>query len=759
MRKLLCAATGCCLALALAAYVLPESAWPAAAAVSAGCAAASLLLPRGKRGRAAVALTAACVAFLWSWGYIKLFVVPAEGLAGEEKTVSALVCDYPVYDDEYTRLTLCLNESELPSAKMYVYDYDAREYELAPGDKIRIPLRFVSAEKQYGEKSYYYIARGVQLRAYVCGECEAVGRWQMSFLYLPKALAKAIADKTLELFPDGTDGFMCALLTGGKDELYSDGGYTYLQIAGLSHVVAVSGMHLSFLMGAVRLITGRRRKTAFICVPITLIFMAMTGFTPSVVRAGVMLLVMLVAPLLRRENDPLTALGAAALMLLAVNPFSIVLAGLQLSFAAMLGLILFSGAIDKRLRGAELKLGSKRLRLPKYVSGTIASSIAAGIFTTPLSALHFGFVPVYSILANLLCLWAVSAAFILGYLCCIVGFALPAVGKILALAVSVLPKYVLLAAKITTRLPFSAIYTTSNYGAWLLIFVYIVFAAAYLLRGKDGKTRFIAPVCACIVAFCTVTLVFNDTADASLTVTAIDVGQGQSIAVLQRDSTVLIDCGGINSGENAGKSAGAYLHGEGRERVDLLILTHLHADHANGVEYLLETMEVGAIMLPENGDDAGFADDIISAAADCGTDVSYITEDCRVELGELDFTVFAPLGTADANERGLIVLGDYGDFEFLITGDADMGTERILTRLYELPDIELLVVGHHGSKYSTSDQLLDESTPDTAFISVGTNSYGHPTQETLARLYEHGVDVHRTDEEGNISITVGGKYG
>ena len=106
-----------------------------------------------------------------------------------------------------------------------------------------------------------------------------------------------------------------------------------------------------------------------------------------------------------------------------------------------------------------------------------------------------------------------------------------------------------------------------------------------------------------------------------------------------------------------------------------------------------------------------------------------------------------------------MVLGDYGDFEFLITGDADMGTERMLTRLYTLPDIELLIVGHHGSKYSTSEELLEETMPDTAFISVGTNNYGHPTQEALDRLSEHGVEVHRTDMEGSISITVGGDNG
>lgn len=758
MRKLGWTALGVCAALALACYAVPERLWLILAAGCAVLGLAGLMLPERMRLRAAVFFFAACAGFLWSRGYAALLLDPAEALAGEEMRVSARIADYPERTDEYTRLTLRLTQDGLPHLRVYVYDYDAGEYDLRPGDEVEAELGFLSARTRYGDESAYYYAKGIQLRAKLSGGLRLTGRWGGSFLYLPKALGRAVAEKTQELFPDTADGFMTALLTGDKDELYDDGGYTHMKIAGLAHVVAVSGMHLSFLVGAVRLITGRRRRTAFICAPVTLVFMAMTGFTPSVVRAGIMLLIMLIAPILRRENDAPTSLSAAALLLLAVNPMSIASVSFQLSFAAMLGLILFSSPLHERLRGIELRRGRKTLHLPQYVTATVSASLASSVLTMPLSALHFGFVSTYALLANLLCLWAVSAAFLLGYACCIAGFVLPAAGRVLALGVSVLPEYVLFAAKCVARLPFSAIYTTSNYGAWLIIFAYAVFAIAYLLRG-EGRMRLIAPACACIVAFCTVTLVYNEVPDGSLTVTAIDVGQGQSIAVMQHDATALIDCGGINSPDNAGETASAYLRAQGRETIDLLILTHLHADHANGVEYLLDTMTVRYLLLPEDADDAGFSDGIITAAQENGTQIKYITEDTHAELGAVDMTVYAPLGTSDANERGLMVLGDYGDFEFLVTGDADMGTERMLTRLYTLPDIELLIVGHHGSKYSTSEELLEETTPDTAFISVGTNNYGHPTQEALDRLSEHGVEVHRTDMEGSISITVGGDNG
>ena len=121
-------------------------------------------------------------------------------------------------------------------------------------------------------------------------------------------------------------------------------------------------------------------------------------------------------------------------------------------------------------------------------------------------------------------------------------------------------------------------------------------------------------------------------------------------------------------------------------------------------------------------------------------------------------TVFAPLGVGDPNEECLLIRGDFGDFEFLVTGDAGGDVERLLSVLYELGDMELLVVGHHGSRYSTSEALLDAITPEAAFISVGAdNDYGHPAPEVLERLEKRGIRVWRTDLDGNASLAVKGE--
>jgi competence protein ComEC len=126
----------------------------------------------------------------------------------------------------------------------------------------------------------------------------------------------------------------------------------------------------------------------------------------------------------------------------------------------------------------------------------------------------------------------------------------------------------------------------------------------------------------------------------------------------------------------------------------------------------------------------------------------------RYDLGSGALTLYPPVGERGDNETGITALCTAGAYDIFIPGDLDMAGERLLLETYDLPDTELLVVGHHGSKYSTSEELLTVLTPETAIISCGSNSYGHPTDETLRRLVEHGAELFRTDLQGTIHFTL-----
>ena len=758
-RTLVLIACGYAAALLLAHYLLP-----AKYLLPAALCALALLLPaafwRRQRAVCFLLLISAAVGFLWYWGYTRLFVSPAEAFGGETRTVSVRVSEYPEVYDDYSRVAVRSVDETVPHVRMLLYDYDAGMGELRPGDLMEVRLKLTSAGLRYGEESDGYLSEGILLRGYRKGDYSVTGRAALSFLYAPKHLARSIRNLALRSFPPDVAPLMKVLLTGDRREYYADDALSAaMQTAGFSHIVAVSGMHVAFLIAALGLLIRNKRRTALLGIPLILLFMAMIGFTPSVTRAGIMQCMLLLAPLLRRENDPPTALAAAGLLLLLINPIAIAGASFQLSFAAMAGLILCSQRVyawltPERPEKAP-KIGVLRA-IARGIASLLSASVGAMLFTTPLAAWRFGYVPLYAIFTNLLCLWAMSLAFMLGYPVCLLAFVRPAWGEAAGWLVGWLPRYVSFVVRQIARLPYAALLMGTAAARWWLLSVYAVFGAAYFLRRKGKPFRPLLPLLISLAGLVLVLWLGTPRLPGPLEVTAIDVGQGQSFAALTERAAVLIDCGSIGSEDNAGDVAAEYLLSYGRRRVDLLILTHFHADHANGVRRLMSRVEVARLAYPTDCEQNDYMDEILALCGKNGVELLPISVNTTVTVDGLELALFAPLGEDDVNEHGLLVRGDWGDFEFLVTGDAGTEVERLLCAETDLGDMELLVVGHHGSRYSTCDELLEDITPETAFISVGAgNAYGHPTAEVLQRLADHGITVYRTDLDGTISLTLG----
>ncbi len=760
MRKLVHVACGYAAALLLAHYLLPLAWLPfvAGGAGAAGCALALLL--RGEvRTRALLLLFSAAAGLLWYWAYTGLAVQPAERFVGETRSVRAVVTDYAASSDAYARVTVRSVDDTVPHVRMLIYDYgDYGLDALRPGDIVTLPLKLTSAATLYGEESDYYLSSGIHLRGYLTAAVSTERRAALHWIFFPKTVARAIREQALACFPADTAPLMKALLTGDRTEYYADETLSHaMRAAGLSHVVAISGMHVAFLISLLHLGLGRRRGGAVLGSLLLLLFAAMVGFTPSVVRAALMQFLLLLAPLVRRENDPPTSLSAALLVLLLINPIAVASLSLQLSFCAVAGLLLFTPRIYNWL--CLDSRGKNRLpvgiwgRILRAVFASFSTSVGALVFTTPISALQFGYVPLYSVLTNLLCLWSVSASFCCGYFVCLLGLLWQPLGTVTGWLVGWLPRYAIFVAGHIAAWPHAQIYTTGNLGGWWLLLVYAVLGGSFLLR--RGRYRPVIPLCICAATFAALTCTVRTDLAGQLRVTALDVGQGQSIVAMTEDVTVMIDCGSSDSATNAGDTAADYLLQNGRDRVDLLVLTHFHSDHVNGVTELMNRVDVARLAIAAEFADNSYSDDILAACTRCGTDIYYIAENTDFSAGTLTMTVFAPLGTGDENQESLLVYGESGSFEFLVTGDADSDVEALLTDAYALGDMELLIVGHHGSKYATGDALLDAITVETAFVSVGAhNSYGHPSAEVLERLAAHGIEVCRTDEDGTVSLTV-----
>ena len=180
-----------------------------------------------------------------------------------------------------------------------------------------------------------------------------------------------------------------------------------------------------------------------------------------------------------------------------------------------------------------------------------------------------------------------------------------------------------------------------------------------------------------------------------------------------------------------------------------MILTHYDADHCGGAVHFLDRVRVDSIFLPGTADESG-----VRAALEAADGDVFVVE----ELVEIAFpgggiTLYPPILKENDNNGGICVLATAEEYDILVTGDLDRFAEMRLLSRYALPDVDLLVAGHHGSKDSTSQILLDTVCPETVVISVGENTYGHPAAETLTRIEAIGAELLRTDEMGNITVT------
>lgn len=252
----------------------------------------------------------------------------------------------------------------------------------------------------------------------------------------------------------------------------------------------------------------------------------------------------------------------------------------------------------------------------------------------------------------------------------------------------------------------------------------------------------------CII--CIANAVFTDMA--GFTFSVLDVGQGQAIVVTAGSKTAIIDAGGY--GEGADTAVQSYLLSIGRKSADIMLLTHPHKDHAMYASDVLRSVEVGSLILPRSSDDDEIEEGIITTAIAENTEVYRLKGELEFELDGVRFRLFPPT-SGKGNELCMAVLVSAGDYDILVTGDMPAAQEQALTELYDIGDVDLLLVGHHGSAYSTSQPFLDVTKPETAIISVGAdNSYGHPREEVLERLEDIGAAIYRTDINGTITVTV-----
>ncbi|MBE6944758.1 MAG: DNA internalization-related competence protein ComEC/Rec2 [Ruminococcaceae bacterium] len=677
----------------------------------------------------------------WFCLYDGIYLQPARLADGTVREITLHVTDYPTQTDYgcYVDGKTTIG-GKTYGCRLYLTDPEEAPQ---PGTLISVSAELRLTTDGGQNDPTHHRSGGIFLLAY--GKDKATLTPGEETFSVKIARFRQTVNRTLQdIFPEDTSGFARALLLGDKSSL----GYTQrnnMSQTGISHVAAVSGMHLSIAFALVSLLTMKRRfLSALLGIPAAFLFAAVAGFSPSVCRAAIMLALSLTARAIGRDYDPPTALAFGSAVLLICNPTTIASIGFQLSVGAVAGIFCFTPAM---LRWTEKVLPEKSPWSPrlKPVFSAMAVTLGATVFTAPLGAVHFGVISLVAPITNLLTLWAVTLAFYGVLFAVLLAWVWLPLGRMLAWVIRWLLRYVLGVSQLLGRFPLAAVYPEDN----LYVVVWVVFAlvllAVFLLMRCQGKAVFsLSLVFALLLA---VILPCLEPMTDAFRVTVLDVGQGQCVLLQHGGRVFMVDCGGT-AAEGAGETAARALLTQGITRIDGVILTHYDADHTSGFAHFLSRIRVDALYLP-----------LVPDEPDCrrfgamAKKLYYITEDWHLSWGEAVMQIFAPQSNANSNDGSVSVLFTVGTQDTLITGDMGASAEENLLNTHNLPDIELLLAGHHGSKHSTTEAILSALRPEILVISVGKNSYGHPAQEVLQRAADAGCLVLRTDEVGTVVFT------
>jgi competence protein ComEC len=548
---------------------------------------------------------------------------------------------------------------------------------------------------------------------------------------------------------------LLALLMGETADLPSETVAAFRD-GGVAHVVAISGLQVAlvalgagWLLRRVR-ISGSARDGILLAV--ILLFAAFAGGRPPVLRAALMIGLYLLARLLGRPTSPGQVVGFAAFALLLAGPEDLFDVGFLLTFAAVFGLSAFGAPAAAWL--------TRRGVRPRFLADAVGATVGAEIAVFPIQAFVFNVVPFVGLVSNPvvvpLSIVFLYAALVLSPLLLL---------SPLTAAVAVVPLRLL--AEAMTR----ALSALDGLAALRVIPTppFVVVAACGVLlfaagtAAAAGRRRAALAAALSVMAFLVVRPA-KAAAPGTARLVALDVGQGDAWLLVSPSGRVLVDGGG--SWDRAYESGRLRLLPKladlGAVRLDAVILTHPHPDHARGLLAVLTLLPVGQVLLPANVPRNEVLDDFLAAARRRRLPVRRLDDGERFEAGGFTFDVLHPAGRSYArspeNNGSLVLRTRLEGRALLLTGDIEAPAERDLLDRGSALRSDVLKVPHHGSATSTTEAFLRAVAPRVALIGVGRrNRFGHPSPAVIGRLAEAGIRTFRTDRDGDLTLVFRGR--
>lgn len=577
------------------------------------------------------------------------------------------------------------------------------------------------------------------------------------------------------------NGIIGAIILGDKTDIDSDIKELY-SVSGIAHILAISGLHISFIGMAIYRLLRRRFRFLFsaaVSIPVVLSFGIMSGFGISTIRAIIMFILKIIGEVLGRKYDAITAISLAGLVLLVQNPFVVCNSGFQMSFGAIIAIVLI------------LPIVEEILNTDNKIIKVISANFTISLVMNPILAWNYYELPTFSFLLNIVVVPLISVVIvssIAGIFCSCIMFGF---GKVVIFpGCGILELYTFLCniinkssvasivvgqPKVTIIIVYYAILLVVLFGLKNIRTKYtraekerniIKKETGLVLEKKAKKERRIKGQnvklrLACIVGFLLLNCLIYYIPNPGFYITFIDVGQGDGILIHGDNGTkVMVDGGSTSEKQVAKNCIVPYLKAEGIGTIDYSIITHTDKDHISGILEILENnnsnrIRIKNLVMPDINMKDDTYNELIEKAKLKKINVLYIKKGDTLSLGKTKIKCIYPETTttaSDKNDYCTVLSVKNKTSKILLTGDISKEIEEKIKDDIE-ENYTVLKVAHHGSNYSSSEKFLKKVNPKYSIISVGkNNSYGHPGNETMERLRKQGGVIYRTDEKGGITI-------
>lgn len=682
--------------------------------------------------------------------------------------------------NSYTVKIVDSNIKNTKNTKILIYT--SKDTNFKYGDIIQISGDFSKGDVARNYKGFSYRNYLKQSKIYgsVYSENSKFLAHESSVMEKIYELKTNLYDVLDNIYDENTNAFLKGILLGDSSNL-DDEIKENFRNSSLSHVLAISGMHVSYVIIGVqaildKLVNSRKLKN-YIIIGVLAFFMVITGCAPSCMRACIMSGMLLISQNFYRKNNFYVTIIFTFFILIFINPFNIFAVGMWLSFGGTLGIVLFHKFVKRFL---ECKFSIKSEFAKKFLD-VLLVSFAAQILIVPIMVYCFNTISLTFFVSNLLIYFLVGPILALGYISLILGLFVPKFGMFVAIFERFLVVIIFKIAEICSKLPFSKIYLPTP-DFWMLILYYIVIAIiVYLFNMKkikflrfvlgNGAKEFvkknlekIASVgIIIIVLFNVVKLVPHD-----LRIYFVDVGQGDcSVIKSAMGKNIIID-GGNNQNYDYGENVVVpYLLDRKITKIDFLMVSHFDSDHCGGLIAVVENLKVHNIIIGVQDSEYENCTNFLELAKSKNINIIVVKSGDKVKIDKYTyFDILWPdtqnmISDNGINNNSIMAKLVYNDFSMLFTGDIEEIAEKEIIKKYKNTNVlnsNILKVAHHGSKSSSIQEMVEIINSKIAVIGVGSdNKYGHPSSDVVERLESYGSKVFRTDLNGEIMIRISPK--